>query len=81
MTAADELRTAAQTLLDLADATDDDINTNPYWHSQIADPPHWFANGVENALGGPAGHLAGLLNPITARLLAKWLRSWAPIEL
>lgn len=81
MTPADELRTAAQTLLDAADATDDDINTNPYWHSQIADRPNWYAHGIDNALGGPAGQLAALFDPPTARLLAGWLRSWASIEL
>lgn len=79
MTPADELRTAAQTLLDLADETDTDIETNTYWHSQIADRPHWFAHGVDNALGGPSGKLAGLLSPETARTLAKTMRAWARI--
>jgi hypothetical protein len=81
VTPAQELAAAAQTLLDLADDTDDDINTNPYWHSRIAPRHHWFGHGIENAVGGPAGQLAGLLNPTTARLIAKWLRSWTPIEL
>lgn len=80
-TPADELRTAAQTLLDLADETAEEIQTNSYWHSEIADRPRWFANGVENALGGPSGKLAGLFSPDTTRALAGWLRSWAPIEL
>jgi hypothetical protein len=76
-TAADELRAAAQTLLDLADETDADIETNPYWHSQIAPRAQWFAHGVENGLGGPSGKLAGLLSPETAHALAAWLRTAA----
>ncbi|QQM45138.1 hypothetical protein [Streptomyces liliifuscus] len=74
---AQELRTAAQTLLDHADATAEDIETNTYWHSQIADREHWYAHGIDNALGGPAGKLAGLLSPATARELAGAFRTWA----
>lgn len=74
MSPAEELHTAAQTLLDLADETAEEIETNPYWHSEIAERPRWFANGVENGLGGPAGRLAGLLSPEAARALAALLR-------
>lgn len=79
MTPADELRTAAQTLLDLADATDEEIKTNEYWHSEYWHATNRFANGIDNAVGGPAGKLAGLLNPMTARALAKTFRAWARI--
>jgi len=71
------LRTAAQTLLDLADETDEELATNTYWHSQIAPREQWFANGIDNACGGPAGKLAGFLPPDTARALAAVFRSWA----
>ncbi|GHD70383.1 hypothetical protein GCM10010317_077600 [Streptomyces mirabilis] len=74
-TPADELRAAAQTLLDLADETDEEINTNAYWHSEFAPREQWFANGIDNACGGPAGKLAGLLDPATARAIAAWLRT------
>lgn len=77
MNAADELKTAAQTLLDLADETDTDIETNTYWHSELTDRPHWYANGIDNALGGPAGKLSGLFSPAAARELAKTFRAWA----
>lgn len=50
--AAAELRSAAQLLLDLADGTDQDIATNPYWKSE-SHPQHQFANGIDNAVGGP----------------------------
>lgn len=75
MTPADEMTAAAQLLLDLADDTDEEIKTNEYWHSQLT--TNWFANGIENAVGGPAGQLAGLLNPAVARALAKTFRAWA----
>jgi hypothetical protein len=78
-TPAAELRAAAQLLLDLADETDADIDTNPYWHSQIAPRERWFAHGVDNGLGGPSGKLAGLLSPDTARTPAKTMRAWARI--
>lgn len=71
---ADELHAAAQTLLDLADETAEDIASNDYWHSERVGPERWFANGIDNAVGGPGGRLAGLLSPATARSLAGWLR-------
>ncbi|MFF3697394.1 hypothetical protein [Streptomyces sp. NPDC002221] len=73
----DTLRSAAQILLDLADETDDEIKTNAYWHSRIAPEPLWFAHGIDNAVGGPGGLLAGLLSPEAARGLAGWLRGEA----
>ncbi|MFE9372283.1 hypothetical protein ACFYM2_21285 [Streptomyces sp. NPDC006711] len=73
----DDLRTAAQILLDLADETDDEIKTNPCWHSRIAPESLWFAHGIDDAVGGPGGLLAGLLSPEAARGLAKWMRDQA----
>ena len=72
-----DLRAAAQLLLDLADETDKEIKTNTYWHSEIRPPVAWFANGIDNACGGPAGILAGLLSPPLARELAHWMRGAA----
>lgn len=71
------LRVAAQLLLDMADAADEDIATNPYWHSEPEPRDHWFANGIDNACGGPAGWLASMFNPATARALAATFRAWA----
>lgn len=72
-----DLRAAAQFLLDLADGTDEDIATNPYWRSEYHPPEHWFANGIDNACGGPAGWLAGMFTPATARALAATFRACA----
>ena len=72
-----DLRAAAQLLLDLADAADEDLATNPYWRSEYHPPEHWFANGIDNACGGPAGQLARMFNPATARALADTFRAWA----
>lgn len=71
------LRAAAQILLDLADETDAEIKTNAYWHSRIAPEALWFAHGIDNAVGGPGGRLAGLLSPEAARGLAEWIRGLA----
>ncbi|MFE1950000.1 hypothetical protein ACFW9D_05960 [Streptomyces sp. NPDC059524] len=76
-TPADELRTAAQTLLDLADDTAEDMATNDYWRSAVVEPKHWFHNGIDNAVGGPAGKLAGLMSPRFARMLAIYFRDEA----
>lgn len=70
----DILLRAAQLLLDRADAAQEDLDTNPYWHSQIEPPERWFANGIDNACGGAGGLLAGLMSPPAARALAEWLR-------
>lgn len=75
-TPAADLRAAAQLLLDMADAADEDITTNPYWRSELEPREHWFANGIDNACGGPAGWLASMFNPATARALAATFRAW-----
>jgi hypothetical protein len=73
----DDLRAAAQILLDLADDTDNEIKTNASWHSRVAPEALWFAHGVDDAVGGPGGLLAGLLSPEAARGLARWMRGQA----
>lgn len=73
----DDLRAAAQVLLDLADDTDEEIKTNDSWHSRIAPETLWFAHGIDDAVGGPGGLLAGLLSPEAARGLAGWMRGQA----
>lgn len=64
------LRAAAQLLIDSADAADEDVAANPYWRSEHHPPEHWFANGIDNACGGPAGQLARMFTPATAWALA-----------
>ncbi|MFJ6085105.1 hypothetical protein ACIQI8_27225 [Streptomyces sp. NPDC092369] len=72
------LTSAAQRLRALATAVDEDIADNPYWHSQHTAREDWFANGITNAVGGPAGVLAGLLSPANARLFAQALEDRRP---
>lgn len=72
-----DMRAAAQLLLDLADETDQDIDGNLYWRSDLHPREHWFANGIDNACGGPAGWLASMFGPALARELADWLRGQA----
>ncbi|MFJ4787619.1 hypothetical protein [Streptomyces sp. NPDC088794] len=72
------LTSAAQRLRALATAVDEDIADNPYWHTQHTAREHWFANGIDCAVGGPAGVLAGLLTPANARLLAQTLEHRHP---
>ncbi|MER7971045.1 hypothetical protein ABTX35_18960 [Streptomyces sp. NPDC096080] len=67
--------TAARELRTLAAATSHEIATNPYWHSENAERGLWFTNGVGNAVSGLPGVLAGLLDPVAARLLAQILGS------
>lgn len=80
----DIVRTASARLKTLASVTDTEIAANTYWHSQHAPREHWFAHGIDNAIGGPAGHLAGLLSPANARFVAQLLgrtvtaHTWSP---
>jgi hypothetical protein len=76
---AEVLRVVAQLLLDMADAADEDVDTNPYWRSEREPREHWFANGIDDACGGPAGWLASMFNPATARALAATFRAWVDI--
>ena len=78
-TPADELRTAAQKLLDLADAAQDDLHTGDYWASYPKESA-WH-DGLTNGMGGTSGDLAAVFSPATAHALAAWLRDSAIIHL
>lgn len=67
------LRAASDKLRGLTAAADHDVNTNPYWRSDLTDRPDWYANGTRNALGCPAGDLAAALTPAACADLADWL--------
>src|SRR3546814_6883812 len=56
-----------------AEAAERDIDTNPFWRSELTARPDWYANGVRNGLGGPSGELAALFTPELALDLADWL--------
>ncbi|MER8030665.1 hypothetical protein ABTZ78_17100 [Streptomyces bauhiniae] len=70
----DTVTAAIQHLAVIADAAEDDLLANTYWHRDDLPQEHWFAAGIENAVGGPAGQLAGLLGPHSARHLVRLLR-------
>lgn len=72
MTPADEMYAAAQTLLDLADAAQDDLDTADYWKPYPAATA--WRDGFVNGFGGISSDLAALFPPSTARLIAQWLR-------
>lgn len=73
MNPAQRMRRAALLLSRLADEAQDDLDTNAYWNNKLTDRQNWWARGMRNALGGPPGELAALLNPITVRAFADWL--------
>jgi len=73
----DQLRAAAKILLQRADEAEADVDTNPAWRSALTDRPDWYANGVRNGLGGPAGELAALMHPGACRALAELLNHFA----
>lgn len=70
---ADTVRTASAHLKRLAAVTDEEIAARAYWHSQLVPREEWFGHGIDNAVGGPAGRLAGLLSPANARFVAQLL--------
>ncbi|MGV9427124.1 hypothetical protein ACWDO7_22910 [Streptomyces sp. NPDC003656] len=69
----DTIHAAITHLRATAAATEDELAA-PYWQNPQLPREYWFAAGVENALGGPAGKLAGLLDPATARHLVRLLQ-------
>ncbi|MGW0795963.1 hypothetical protein [Streptomyces sp. NPDC002692] len=76
--AADIIRTASAHLKRLAADTDGQMGIDPRWQTE-APRQEWFFLGVDNAVGGPAGRLAGLFGPRNARLFAHVLdRSISP---
>ncbi|MGA5330978.1 hypothetical protein ACPCJT_20335 [Streptomyces griseoincarnatus] len=69
---ADELRQAAQTLMDLADAAQTDLDTGDYWKPYA--PATAWRDGLTNGMGGTSGDLAAVFSPATAHALALLLR-------
>lgn len=78
-TPADELRAAAEKLRALAAAVEADVETNPYWWSELTQRPDWYANGVRNGLGGPSGELSAAMHPGVGAALAPLLERQARI--
>lgn len=85
---ADVIRAAATRLRQLAAAAQHEVDTNPYWTSEL-DPPHQhptlYARGIDNAVGGPAGAFAAVMHPGVGHAVADWLDicadyadKWAP---
>lgn len=72
---ADELRTAAQTLMDLADTAQDDLDTEDYWKPY--DKATAWRDGFVNGMGGACSDLVAVFTPATAHALAAWLRTAA----
>ncbi|MFI8360747.1 hypothetical protein ACIGD1_11365 [Streptomyces sp. NPDC085612] len=70
MTPADQLRDASAKLRTLTAAAEADVDTNPYWRSELSTRPDWYANGVRNGLGGEAGELAAAMHPGVGAALA-----------
>jgi hypothetical protein len=68
----DELRQAAQTLLDLADVAQTDLDTGDYW-KPYPKATAW-RDGLTNGMGGASGDLAAVFSPAAAHALAKALR-------
>lgn len=71
MTPADELRTAADKLLPLAEAAQKDLETDDYW--SCYDPATAWNDGFINGMGGASGDLAGAIPPAAVIELARWL--------
>lgn len=82
MTPADELRTAAQTLMDRADIAQHDLDTDDFW--KCYDPATAWRDGFVNGFGGVSSDLVAVFTPATAQSLAAWLRveaeTWAGDE-
>ncbi|RSS92482.1 hypothetical protein EF919_18280 [Streptomyces sp. WAC02707] len=72
MTPADELRTAAQTLMDLADTAQADLDTDEFWKCYA--PATAWRDGFVNGFGGVSSDLVAVFTPTTAHALAGWLR-------
>lgn len=73
----DELRTAAQTLMDLADIAQEDLDTDDYWKPY--DKASAWRDGFTNGFGGVCSDLVAVFTPTTAHALAAWLRAEAAI--
>lgn len=71
------LRAAAEKVRGLAAEAEREVDTNPYWRSELTERPGWYANGVRNALGGPSGELAAAMHPGLGEAIAGWLEHTA----
>ncbi|MEU1663623.1 hypothetical protein ABZ547_08405 [Streptomyces sparsogenes] len=71
------LRAAAEKVRGLAADADREVDTNPYWRSELTERPGWYANGVRNGLGGSSGELAAAMHPGVGAALAAWLEHTA----
>ena len=71
-----ELLLAAHGLTVLTEAVESELVTGEYWRSERTHLD-LFSVGVNNAMGGPGGELAGLFGPETTRLLTGVFRAWA----
>ncbi|MFG3170606.1 hypothetical protein [Streptomyces sp. NPDC048200] len=78
-TPTEELRTAAQTLMDLADTAQEDLDTDDYWKPY--DKPTAWRDGFVNGFGGACSDLVAVFTPATAHALAEWLRDSATLHL
>lgn len=74
-TPADELRAAAQTLMDLADAAQEELDTGDYWKPY--DKATAWRDGFANGFGGVSSDLVAVFSPAAARAVAAWLRAEA----
>lgn len=72
---AGELVRAAQILLDLADAAQEELDTGDYWKPYSKETA--WKDGLVNGFSGAAADLAGAINPAAVRALAAWLRTEA----
>ncbi|MEW1803240.1 hypothetical protein ACIGO7_35490 [Streptomyces virginiae] len=75
MTPADEIKAAAQLLIDTADEAQEDLDTSDYWKSY--DKHTAWRDGFVNGFGGVSSELAALFPPSTAKMIGQWLRAYA----
>lgn len=74
---ADELRQAAQTLMDLADVAQTDLDTDDYWKPY--DKATAWRDGFVNGFGGVCSDLVAVFTPAVAHALAAVLRLEADV--
>lgn len=74
MNPADELRTAAAKLRDLAETAQHDLKTADYWKPYTSDA---WAHGFINGFGGASSDYVAVLPPTAGVALADWLESTA----
>lgn len=77
-TPADELATAAQILMDLADVAQEELDTGDYWKPY--EKTTAWRDGLTNGMGGASGDLAAVFYPAAAHALAKVLRETAALH-